>query len=110
MVIRKDLQQRHLMPGHFSDAQLDEEDDNWAWVGNLRWDSAGTRVPVVVDGRDTGYEVELAQVVYGEKVPVLKLAVYRTGVERALAYTWAAPGSPRIGINLRWLQAGLTRE
>ena len=107
VVIRKGLQPHQRMPGHFSKGDLDG--DEWAFVGNLTWSSEGSRVPVVVDGVDTGYEVELAQVVYGEKIPVLKLAVYQKGVELALAYTWAAPDSQRIGINLRWMQAGLTR-
>lgn len=108
VIIRKDLQPQQKVPGHFSKEQLD--DDGWVFIKDLQWNSGGSRVPIVVDGVDTGYEVELAQVAYGDRIPVLKLAVYQQGVEMALAYTWAEPGSRRIGINLRWMQAGLTRK
>ncbi|MBF2754525.1 MAG: hypothetical protein ISN29_04620 [Gammaproteobacteria bacterium AqS3] len=108
IAVRRDLTDEALAPGYFSREEL-EGGEGWARITGLRWSSAGSRVPVVIDGEATGYEVELHQVSYGGRVPVLKLAVYREGVEMALAYTWAAPDSRRIGINLRWMQAGLTR-
>ena len=109
VVMYRDLKAHQRMPGYFKNQTL-EDNTLWVRVADLSWSSGGTRVPVVVDGVDTGYEIELAEVVYGKKVPVLKLAVYHQDTERALAYTWSAPGSQRIGINLRWLQAGLTRQ
>lgn len=109
VIIRKSLTPKQRMPGYFDNQALDDP-EAWVMITGLSWSSVGTRVPVLVKGVDTGYEVELAQVVYGNKIPVLKLAVYHEETERALAYTWAEPGSKRIGINLRWMQAGLTRQ
>ncbi len=111
VVIYRNLQPHQTMPGYF-EAQGISDDNLWVHVPNLTWSSEGTRVDVLVDGQDTGYEVELAEVVYtsGPDLPVLKLAVYHEDFERALGYTWAPSGSKRIGINLRWIQAGLTRQ
>jgi len=111
VIMYRGLEPHQRMPGYFDNQALDD-DSLWVWVGDLRWSSDGTRVPVIVDGVDTGYEVELDEVTYTAgkvDIPVMKLAVYHKDVERALAYTWAASGSSRIGINLRWMQAGLTR-
>jgi len=58
------------------------------------------------DGKDTKYSFELSQLRYSQKVPVMKLALYEAGKEQAFAYTWAEPGSKKIGINLRWMQVG----
>jgi hypothetical protein len=58
------------------------------------------------DGKDTKFSFELSQLRYSQKVPVMKLALYEAGKEQAFAYTWAEPGSKKIGINLRWIQVG----
>jgi hypothetical protein len=60
------------------------------------------------DGTKTNYWVELAQVVYQGGLPVLKLAIYEEGKEKALAYTWTNIEAKRIGINMRSHQAGFT--
>ena len=66
---------------------------------------------VAADGRDLGVTVELAQLVYqASQTAVLTLALYRDGESRAFAYTWADPDARRIGLNLRWVQVGLTRQ
>jgi CpeT/CpcT family (DUF1001) len=76
---------------------------------NLLWHDQGKRVRLhTEDGKATKYEVELACVVYGKDLEVLKIAVYETGVSKAITYSWASPGSKNIGVNLRWFQAGLT--
>ena len=58
------------------------------------------------------YRLELEQRVYsGERsVDVLKIAIYREGTEQSLAYAWAEPESRSIGMNLRWFQAGCSRQ
>ncbi|MCX6550874.1 MAG: chromophore lyase CpcT/CpeT [Acidobacteria bacterium] len=58
------------------------------------------------DGKDTKYAFELSQLRYGQKVPVMKLALYEAGKDQAFAYTWAETTGKKIGINLRWLQVG----
>ena len=59
---------------------------------------------------ETGYSVELAQLTYQEtKTPILKLAVLdKEG--HAFTYIWANPEAERLGINMRWMQLGLTAE
>lgn len=77
---------------------------------NLLWHDQGKRIRLYTeDNTPTKYEVELAHVVYGSSTQVLKLAVYEVGISKAIMYTWASPGTNNIGINIRWLQAGLTR-
>jgi len=58
------------------------------------------------DGRDTKYTFELSQLRYGQKVPVMKLALYEDGKEQAFTYSWAETTSKKIGVNLRWIQVG----
>jgi CpeT/CpcT family (DUF1001) len=60
------------------------------------------------DGTPTPYEVELSQVIYQNAINVMKLAVYEDGKSKAISYTWTNPDAKRIGINLRFLQSGLT--
>lgn len=63
------------------------------------------------DGSSTGIEVELAALTYqGTGAQILKLALYRKGETRAFTYIWSENGANRLGINLRWIQVGLTRE
>jgi len=77
---------------------------------NLVWHDQGKRNRLYTEeGIPTKYEVELACVIYGKEVEVLKLALYEVGVSKAIMYTWGSPGSKRLGINLRWFQVGLTK-
>ncbi|MBM3789451.1 MAG: hypothetical protein FJW35_03765, partial [Acidobacteria bacterium] len=67
----------------------------------------GARVAVRSEKKE--YEIELAELVYqSSKIPILKLALYEKGEVQSFAYTWTHPGAERIGINLRWIQAGFT--
>jgi CpeT/CpcT family (DUF1001) len=76
---------------------------------NQLWHDQGKRVRLFTEeGKATKYEVELALVVYGKDLEVLKIALYETGTSKAIMYAWASPGSNNIGINLRWFQCGLT--
>jgi len=76
---------------------------------SLRMHDKGGRIRMLTtDGKPTPYTLELAEVNYGKGIDVLKLAVYEEGKSKAVAYTWSAPGSERIGINLRWLETGFT--
>jgi hypothetical protein len=84
-------------------------DNDYMQMRNQIWHDQGKRVRLVTEtGKATKYEVELAAVVYGKDLEVLKIAVYEVGVSKAIAYAWATPGSKNIGINMRWIQAGLT--
>ncbi len=87
-------------------------DSAFIMVGDLSLHDEGQRQRLVTaDGRDLGVTVELAQLVYqASRTAILKLALYRDGEDRAFAYTWADPDAGRIGLNLRWVQVGLTRD
>lgn len=66
---------------------------------------------VLLRSGEREYEIELAQLVYqNTKVPIMKLALYEKGRDESFAYTWSDPEAGRIGINLRWIQAGFTLE
>ncbi|MDW8203476.1 MAG: chromophore lyase CpcT/CpeT [Cytophagales bacterium] len=76
---------------------------------NLRLHNQGDKVRFVTEkGEPTKYWLELAEVVYGKDLNVLKLAIYEEGKSEAIAYTWGTPDAKRLGINMRSLQAGVT--
>ena len=54
------------------------------------------------------YSAELAQLTYKNGTKVLKLGIVDNASGRTISYTWASPEAERIGINLRWAQAGFT--
>ena len=62
------------------------------------------------DGTASKYSVQLAQLVFqgASKTPILKLGVIENATGKTVSYTWANPEAERIGINLRWMQTGLT--
>lgn len=67
---------------------------------------------VLVDSADQtmGYRVELAQIEYRKDQPeVLRLAVIDAATGKQVAYSWAGTNAEQIGINLDWIQIGLTR-
>ncbi len=85
--------------------------DEYHSMRNLIWHDQGKRQRLFLeDGKPTKYEVELAAVVYGKGLEVLKIAVYEVGITKAVMYAWASPGAKNVGVNLRWLQAGLTLQ
>ena len=56
------------------------------------------------------YSAQLAQLVYKNGTRVLKLGIVDNATGKTVAYTWANPEAERIGINLRWVQVGFTRN
>ena len=65
----------------------------------------------IADGDEpTGYAIELARLTYrNTRTAVLKLGVIDEASGETVGYSWAEPDAARIGINLRWIQAGMTR-
>ncbi|MYC53487.1 MAG: hypothetical protein F4X47_14345 [Gammaproteobacteria bacterium] len=85
--------------------------DDYVFLRAVRWHDEGFVLPVLDGDRPTGYAIELARLTYqNTRTAVLKLGVVDLATGETLAYSWAEPGASRIGINLRWIQAGLTRE
>ena len=54
------------------------------------------------------YTAQLAQLRHKSGVWVLTLSIIDNASGRKVAYTWANPEAEKIGINLRWVQVGLT--
>ena len=87
----------------------DAAPDDYIFVRDVRWHDEGFVLPVLDGDRSTGYAVELARLTYQNTgTAVLRLGVVDAASGETLSYAWAAPGARRIGINLRWIQAGLT--
>jgi CpeT/CpcT family (DUF1001) len=84
-------------------------EDKYEFMGNLKLHDQGWKTRVLMpDGKPTPYTVELSQVIFEKRIPVLKLAIYEDGKDKAVAYAWTNPEAERIGVNLRWIQVGLT--
>ncbi len=95
--------------GWFAIRQEGGKEEKYDFVGNLNVHDQGWRKRVIrPDGTPTPYTVELSQVIFEKRVNVMKLAIYEEGTERAITYNWTNPEAERIGINLRYLQVGLT--
>lgn len=88
------------------------ENQDWHTRQDLRAASEGGRVPIRWrDGASSGYSVELVRRTYAErKLSVLQLNVIENSTGQAIDYAWADPSASIIGINLGWLQVGLTVE
>ncbi|MDQ3042474.1 MAG: chromophore lyase CpcT/CpeT [Acidobacteriota bacterium] len=54
------------------------------------------------------YSAQLAQLTYKNGARILKLGIIDNASGKTVAYIWANPEADRIGINLRWAQAGFT--
>lgn len=93
------------------DENWDGDEDEMAFFGGIRMHNEGQIVPLVTkEGVDTGYSIELVQLTYqNTKTPVLKLGLIDEEGE-TFTYIWSNPEAKRIGINLRWMQVGLTDE
>lgn len=80
-------------------------------IKNIRLHDQGQRVPLITaNGIDTGYELELAQLNYsGSNADVLKLGIFEKGeTKKSKFYIWGEPKAKRLGLNLKWFQAGVT--
>jgi len=88
------------------------ENKDWHPRQDLRASSEGGRVPIRWrDGAASGYSIELVRRTYAErKLSVLQLNVIEDATGQTIDYAWADPSTSIIGINLGWLQVGLTAE
>jgi hypothetical protein len=89
--------------------------EDWFFARDVRLHDQGGRARV--GGGDTGAPELILRVrnVTWDKgsanKPAMTLYVHKPEKpDRAEAYSWAAPDSSRIGINLRWMQSGCTVE
>lgn len=54
------------------------------------------------------YSVQLAQLQYKNGTWVLTLKILENATGKAVAYSWTNPEAEKLGINLRWVQAGFS--
>ncbi|MFN4144427.1 MAG: hypothetical protein ACK4GN_01295 [Runella sp.] len=85
--------------------------------GNLRLHDQGGSIQLKMpDGTLGNYTVELTQLIFGRKLPIMKLAIYELPQNAldynsyAIAYTWTNPEAERLGINLRYILSGWTLD
>jgi hypothetical protein len=89
--------------------------EDWLFQSGVKLHDQGGRARV--GGGDSGAQPVIIRVrnVTWDKgstnSPVITLYIHKPeNPDRAESYSWAAPDSSRIGINLRWVQAGCTVE
>ncbi|HEX4479611.1 MAG TPA: hypothetical protein VH082_02285 [Rudaea sp.] len=92
--------------------KMQTTNQDWHTRQDLRASSEGGRVPVRWrDGAASGYSIELVRRTYAErKLSVLQLNVIEDATGQTIDYAWADPSTSNMGINLGWLQIGLTVE
>jgi len=84
--------------------------DDFLLMRGLSLHDEGYIVPITDQGEPTGYAIELARLTYqNTNTAILKLGIIDEASGKTLSYAWATPGADRIGINLRWIQTGMTR-
>jgi hypothetical protein len=93
-------------------AKMRPDNKDWHQRQDLRASSEGGRVQIHWrDGAASGYSIELVRRTYAErKLSVLQLNVIEDATGQTIDYAWADPSTSIIGINLGWLQVGLTLE
>lgn len=85
-------------------------DDEWVSMRNLKITDDGKKLRMMDGESNTPYELELIVITYeATNTTVLKLALYEDGKDKAITYIWGQPGAERLGMNLRWMQAGFTK-
>lgn len=75
--------------------------DAWNGQRNLMVHDQGGSVKI-----NDRFSAQIAQLVHKNGTQVLTLKIIENASGKAVAYTWANPDATRIGINLRWVQAG----
>ena len=74
------------------------------------WSDGGTAQLVDVAGDPLGYSIRLAQVPWRtDQTAILRLDLTDDATGEITAYSWADPASPSLGLNLGWIQVGLTQ-
>ncbi len=87
------------------------ENQDWHMQKDLRLSSEGGRIPLRWrDGAASGYSLELMRTTYAErKLSVLQLIVIDDASGQTIDYAWTNPEATAIGVNLGWLQVGMTQ-
>lgn len=92
-------------------AYKEEGSDKYTWQSDLLWHDQGKRIRVLDENnQSTKFEFELSELTHVQtKIPVLVFKLFEDGNDEAIDYVWTNPNTERVGINLRWIQSGITR-
>ncbi len=85
---------------------------DWHMNKGLRLSSEGGHAKLLWrDGANSGYSLLLERKTYAERnLSVLQLNVIDDASGQTIDYVWTNPGAKAIGLNLGWLQMGLTGQ
>lgn len=87
----------------------DAAEDDWIYMKTLTILDNGGVVKILDEGKETGYALELIVITYERtNTTVLKLGLIEDKSGKTITYIWGEPGAGRLGMNLRWMQTGLT--
>lgn len=87
--------------------------EDWTYRSNLAIFDQGGRVFVAGEGEAPDVTIRLRNVTWAKgsrNRPALVLYVHKDDPVRAESYSWAAPESTMVGINLRWVQGSCARQ
>lgn len=88
-----------------------KKDGSYGFVNNLQIHDEGgwIRLPATDEYDEIGLKMRNVVWPSGNNRPSRVLYAYRGGDEEtAVSYAWTSPNEPRLGINLRWVQASCT--
>jgi hypothetical protein len=93
------------------DKPKEDGSEDWYFQSSVKLHDQGGRA--FVGGGDTGVQpvvIRVRNVTWDKgstNAPVVALYIHKPdNIDHAESYSWAAPDSARVGINLRWVQAG----
>ena len=86
-------------------------DDEWKFISLRNLHNEGDTIALIdKNGVDTGYSIELSKLTYqNTNTAILKLGLIDNSTDKTITYIWGDPEAPRLGMNLRWMQVGLTK-
>ena len=97
------------------DRPKDDGSEDWFFARDVKLHDQGGRA--MVGGGGTGAQavmIRMRNVTWdtgSTNAPVVTLYIHKPeNWDKAESYSWAAPDSARVGINLRWVQAGCAIE
>ncbi|MEL6876470.1 MAG: DUF4440 domain-containing protein [Pseudomonadota bacterium] len=86
---------------------------DWTFQNNLSAFDQGGRIFVDGNGEAPDVTFRMRNVTWAKgsrNAPSLVLYVHKDDPVRAESYSWAGPGSKRVGINLRWVQGSCAQD
>ncbi|MBU2919610.1 chromophore lyase CpcT/CpeT [Psychrosphaera sp. F3M07] len=86
------------------------DDAKWGFNRGITIHNEGQIWPLVDSktGEETGYSIQLAQLTYQNTTdPILKFGLIDNKTGKTITYIWGDRTTVKIGMNLRWMQAGL---